>query len=232
LIDMHLLYVTDRQIDAYLLKALREAGHVVEPTDQPADGVVMAATGDYQAVMLDWSAPPVDCAARFAAASGEALVLVIAAAGDDADRAKALKAGADACFIRPVPFIELEARIDALARLVRRTRPASDFAPVEMLVAERAVRVNGRTIALSGREFHLMAHLVAHTGEVTSVERLQQHVWGDASEPRPDLVRTCVSRLRRKLEAAGAGRFLRAVSGHGYSFEPRLDDAEDRLASA
>ncbi len=216
---MHLLYVTDRRVDAYLVKALREVGHVVDPTDQPADGVVMATGGEYQAVVLDWSAPSLDCARRYAQA-GDALLVMIAATGDKAQRAAILKAGADACFIRPVPFIELEARLEALARLVRRVRAPTVSAAVEMIVAERTVRLNGHAIVLSPTEFHLMEHLAAHPGEVIGLDRLQQRVWGDASEPRPDLVRTCVSRLRRKLAVAGARDAVRAVAGHGYVFRP------------
>jgi two-component system OmpR family response regulator len=217
---MHLLYATDRQVDAYLVKALREAGHVVEATDQPGDGVMMAGGGEYQAILLDWSAPPADCAARFAAAAGGALIVVIAAAGDEAERTRVLTAGADACFIRPVSFIELEARLEALARLVQRVRPASGGGAVEMIEAERRVRLNGLSVALSGREFQLMAYLAEHAGEVISLDRLQQNIWGDDDALRPDLARTTVARLRRKLSAAGAGEALHAVAGHGYVFQP------------
>jgi DNA-binding response OmpR family regulator len=216
---MHLLYVTDRQTDAYLVQALRESGHVVEVTDQPGDGVVMAAGGDYQAIVLDWSTAEVDCAARFVAAAPQTLVMMIAASADDAERVGVLKAGADVCFVRPVSFIELQTRLEALARLVRRARPGAGGSAVELLAAERAVRIDGRRIALSGREFQVLEQLVGHTGEVISVERLQERVWGATSEPRPDLVRTCISRLRRKLGAAGAGSVLRAVAGHGYVFQ-------------
>ena len=224
---MHLLYAADRTLDAYLVKALREAGHVVEATDQPADGVEMARGGDYQAIVLDWTAPPADCVARFSSAAPDALILVLMAAGDEAARAAVLQAGADACFVRPVPFIELEARLEALARLVQRARPTLEAA--EMVVAEQAVRIGGRSIALSRREFRLMSYLVEHAGEVIGPERLHQQVWGEAGEARPDLVRASILRLRRKLEAAGAEGLLRAVPGHGYAFHPY---AEDRLADA
>jgi DNA-binding response OmpR family regulator len=216
---MHLLYVTDHEANAYLIQALRESGHVVEVTDQPGDGVEMAAGGDYQAIVLDWSTPQIDCAARFVAAAPEALVMMIAASADDAERISVLKAGVDVCFVRPFSFIELQTRLEALARLVRRARPGAGAAAVELLAAERAVRLNGRSIALSGREFQLLEQLVGHAGEVISTERLQERVWGATSEPRPDLVRTCISRLRRKLETAGAGSCLRAVAGHGYVFQ-------------
>ena len=91
---MHLLYATDHRVDAYLVKALREVGHVVEATDQPADGLAMAASGDYQAIVLDWSGPPAACAARYAAAAVRSLVVVIAAAADEAERTEVLRAGA------------------------------------------------------------------------------------------------------------------------------------------
>jgi two-component system OmpR family response regulator len=218
---MRLLFATDRQVDAYLLKALREAGHGVEATDQPADGVEMALAGGYEAIVLDWSGPPAAAVDRFVAAARGALVLVILAAAEEAPRAAVLKAGADACFVRPTAFIELEARLEALARLVQRARPAQGLADVEMVGAQQAVRLNGATVALSGREYHLMAYLVAHAGEVIGLERLHRHVWGEASETRPDLVRTYVFRLRRKLQAAGADGRLNAVAGHGYVFEAR-----------
>jgi DNA-binding response OmpR family regulator len=64
-----------------------------------------------------------------------------------------------------------------------------------------------------------MAHMVAHAGEVVSLEQLQQQVWGDEVEPRPDLIRARLSRLRRRLAAAGLDGRLRSIAGHGYLFE-------------
>jgi DNA-binding response OmpR family regulator len=215
---MHLLYVADHAPDNYTVKALREAGHVVEATGEPPDGVEMARAGGYQAIVLDWSVPPADCVARFSLVAREALILVIVAPGDDGVRAAVLQDGADACFVRPIQFIELHARLEALARLVQRARPRREAA--EMIVAERAVRISGRSIALSGLEFRLMGYLIDHAGEVIGPERLHQQVWGDAGEARPDLVRAVVTRLRRKLDGAGAQGRLRAIAGHGYVFAP------------
>ncbi|HEX4181267.1 MAG TPA: response regulator transcription factor [Caulobacteraceae bacterium] len=218
---MRLLYVTDHRIDAYLVKALREAGHVLDLAGEPADGVEMATGGGYEAIVLDWSGPPAPCAARFAAVARGSLVVVISAAADEAERTVVLEAGADACFTRPAPFIELEARLDALARLVQRGRLAGDGADgAQMIAAQQAILVNGTHIALSGREFRVMTHLTDHPGEVIGPDRLWRQVWGDELEPRPDLVRASLSRLRRKLEAAGAGACLRVAGGHGWAFEP------------
>src|ERR1700761_8511635 len=98
---MRLLYVTDRQVDAYLLKSLRQASHVVEPTTCPADGAEMAATGGvYDGVILDWSVLSAATCAEFAQAARGALIVMIAEPGDEAARTAVLHAGADACFVR------------------------------------------------------------------------------------------------------------------------------------
>jgi DNA-binding response OmpR family regulator len=209
---MRLLYVADGRPDAYLLKALREAGHVVDATDEAADAVEAAGASEYQAIVLDGPSDPLAATAALAKAAA-ALILVVVPAAGEALRTAVLRAGADACFVRPLAFIELEGRLDALARLLQRKRAAPDG--VEMLEAERAVRLGDRVVALSPREFRVMAYLVEHAGEVVALDRLQQQAWGEDAEPRLDLVRACVSRLRRKLDGVGAGA-LRVVAGHGY----------------
>ena len=217
---MRLLYVTDRQVDDYLLKSLRQASHVVEPTICPADGAEMVAAGGlYDGVILDWSVLSAEIASEFAKAAHEALIMMIAEPGDEAARTAVLRAGADACFVRPASFIELENRLQALARLVRRGDNAAPTA-VELLAGQRSLRVNNQTIALSPQEYQIAQHLVAHAGEVVALERLRQQVWGDEAETGPELVRTSISRLRRKLATAQAGGLLRAVKGHGYVLDP------------
>ncbi|HLZ82239.1 MAG TPA: response regulator transcription factor [Caulobacteraceae bacterium] len=216
---VRVLYATDRRVDGYLVKALREAGHVVETTRQPADALAMAGDGDYRAIVLDWWGTPADGAARFAAAAADPLLVVIASADAPEPAADVLAAGADAVFTRPASFSELEARLEALDRLVSRAGPRPQTATVEMIAAEQAIRVNGRQLTLSGRDYLLMAHLVAHAGEVVSLEQLQQHVWGEEAEPRPDLIRARLSRLRRGLATAGLEVRLRTIAGHGCLFE-------------
>jgi two-component system, OmpR family, response regulator len=164
---VRLLYATDRRIDAYLVNALREAGHVVEATEQPADGLAMASESDYGAIVLDWWRAVAKDAARFAQAS--ASLLVVIAAPDEGGPADVLAAGADAVFTRPASFSELEARLEALGRLVSRIRPKTLPTAVEMIASEQAIRVNERQLGLSGRDYALMAHLVAHLGEIVSV---------------------------------------------------------------
>jgi two-component system OmpR family response regulator len=224
---MHLLYVSDVRVDAYLVKALREAGHLVEIPDDPADGVAMAADGSYEAIIVDWSSSAMEAVARFAAVAASALVVVIIVPGQESEQARLLEAGADACFTRPAQFIELEERLKALRRLMERTRAASGAGAVEMAPAIQAVRLNGQEIVLSRREFRVMAVLAAHAGEVVGFDQLLQQAWGDAGEPRLDLLKACLLRLRRKLDAAGASSALKLVSGHGYVLRPPMAASPD-----
>ncbi len=217
---MYLLYATDHHEDAYLEAALRECGHVVDTVGDPADGVAMAAQGDYEALVLDWTSPSAGWTGCFAAAGRGALLLVIGAAGDEGRRTAVLKAGADACFTRPVPFIEFEARLEALSRLVRRARSGADATGIRLTTPERTANLEGASVPLSLREFRLLEHLVAHAGEVIDMERLQQHAWGEASEPQPELVRACIARIRRKLAALSPAPLIHTVAGHGYVLRP------------
>ncbi len=215
---MHLLYATDRSLDAYLVKALREVGHVVDAAAEPADGLAMVGGGDYGGIILDWTAAPTRWAARYAAAAPEALLIVIYVTGDEGRHADMLKSGADACFMRPLQFIEVEARLEALARLMHRKGPDQGGAAIELMASKRSVRLAGVTVLLPPHEFRLLEHLMAHPGEVIGVERLQQNAWGETSEPQPELVRAGVSRLRRRLRALSVLPMIVTVAGHGYVF--------------
>jgi len=216
---MHILYASEGGPDAYLTAALAEAGHMVETAAEPGDGVAMAAEGGYEDILLDWRQPPVGWTARYAEAAAEALVVVVAARGDEHERVAVLHAGADACFIRPLPFAELEARLQALGRVIRRTRPAPGMgSAIQLLPAERAVRLGDGQVILSVLEFRLLEHLIQHAGEVISIPTIRRHVWGEDADPRPEPVHGCASRLRKKLDAIGAATLVQAIAGHGYVF--------------
>jgi DNA-binding response OmpR family regulator len=219
---VHILYVSDGDPDTYLTTALTEAGHRVEMAPEAGDGPVMAADGEYDAILLNCARPSTERAKRYEALAAGALLILVAAKGDEHERAEVLRAGADACFIRPLTFVELEARLQALGRVIRRARPGpgGDMA-LRLLPAERAARRGGAQVALSPLEFRLLDHLIQHPGEVIGIAQIRRHVWGDEAEPRSDPVHGCASRLRRKLEAIGAGACLRAVAGHGYVFEDK-----------
>lgn len=99
--------------------------------------------------------------------------------------------------------------------------PHSASAALIVDEAARCARVNGREVELTALEFDLLRYCARHAGRVLSVAELLREVWGCApgAGGTPEMVRSCVSRLRRKLEPEGRrarGSVLKCVSRYGY----------------
>lgn len=205
--------------DAYLAKALGEAGHVVETASDLAELMLAADGEDYDAVLLeaasleDVQIPPL------AAAVGRGLLVLLVDAATPAETARALRAGADASFVRPLRFMELEARLLALARL-RQAQPAATQT-LALDPGSRTARAGGRSLALSMREYALLDHLASRAGEAVGADQILEHVWGQGYAG-PDRVRTGVARLRAKLRAAFGEDMIDTVRGHGYRLDAKM----------
>ncbi|HSZ53518.1 MAG TPA: response regulator transcription factor [Caulobacteraceae bacterium] len=210
---MRILYVSEARPDAYLVAALREAGHLVEAAADPADGPVMAGEFRFDAAILDWSRPSETWARNFVGLAS--IVVVICARGVARERIDALRAGADVCFVRPFAFAELEARLQALRRRTPRgVKKSLDF---QLAAAHRTIAREGAEIVLSAVEFRMLQHLADHAGEVVAIATLRSVAWGDGVEPAAEPVHRCAARLRRKLVSLGVRASIEASPGHGYA---------------
>jgi DNA-binding response OmpR family regulator len=215
---VRILYVSEAAPDDYLLSALREAGHVVDVAAEPADGPFMAADGLHELALLDWRRPSEDWTRRFA--GGGPLLVVIASAGGARERTRVLRAGADACFVRPFAFVEFEARLQALRGLVHRGVEGADADPaaIRLVPAARAAQSDTGQVVLSALEFRMLEHLVERPGEVVGVAALRRLLWGEEAEPASEPVHRCAARLRRKLASICTPDLIEAIPGHGYVF--------------
>lgn len=217
---MRLLHASHRPRDLYLARALTQAGHVVDTLESLGDAADASAGEDYDAVLLevaDLADAPLAALSRCA---DHAILVLIADHATPAARTAALRGGADACLIRPVHVVELEARLAALARLV----PASAAADTGLRfdAASRKVSLEGRALILPSREYALLAYMADHAGQVLPAEQILKHVWGEGDDPRPERVRTAVARLRLKLETAFGRPLLVTLRGHGYRLDANM----------
>ncbi|RAK60550.1 hypothetical protein DJ021_12420 [Phenylobacterium hankyongense] len=206
--------------DGYLAHALVEAGHVVETAPDLPDLLLSCAGGEYDVVLVEVAQPDQALARRIAAAGGGALALVVDTA-TAAERTRLLRAGADACFLRPVQFIELEARLSALVGLGRRHAAAPPQA-LALDPAARTARMGGRSLMLPMRDYALLDYLLGRAGEVVGAEQILEHVWGEVGDSGADRVRTAVARLRARLAAAFGAPMIATVRGHGYRLETNM----------
>ena len=141
---MKLLVVEDdEETAAFLLKALQEAGHVVDRAASGRDGLLLAAGEPYDVIVLDRMLPPPDGLAivrTIRAAGVKAPVLLLTALGGIDDRVEGLEAGADDYLVKPFAFSELLARVNALAR-----RPPPQEAPTVLRVGDLKLDLLKRT---------------------------------------------------------------------------------------
>jgi two-component system, OmpR family, alkaline phosphatase synthesis response regulator PhoP len=154
-------------------------------------------------------------------------VLILTARGEEADKVRGLKLGADDYVTKPFGLLELLARVESLLRRARGepTRETAaqllHFGDVEVDPGARRVRKAGIEVALRPKEYDLLLELLRHRGEVRSRLELMQTVWGYSSAVITRTVDTHMFELRRKLEAdAARPRHIMTIRGIGY----RLDD--------
>ncbi|HET9600774.1 MAG TPA: response regulator transcription factor [Acidimicrobiales bacterium] len=155
-------------------------------------------------------------------------VILLTARGDEADRVAGLEAGADDYVVKPFSSRELAARVRGV---LRRTRPEAadearlaplDFGEMRLDRAAREVRMDGRLVELTPKEFDLLAHLAGHPRQVFSRAELLEQVWESSIDYQdPATVTVHVRRIRQKIESdPDTPRWIATVWGVGYRFEP------------
>jgi DNA-binding response OmpR family regulator len=218
---MRLLLVED---DDSLARALRRGlaakGFAIDHAPSAEAGAVLVAENSYDLVVLDLGLPDADGLSlleRLRARRNPVPVLILTARGTVEDRVRGLDHGADDYLRKPFAFSELVARIRALLRRGETLAPAVLRAgDVELDSRRFEVRAAGTPVTLTTKEFAILEYLLRHAGELVTRSALLDHCWDESYEGLSNLVDVHVSRLRRKLEAAGGNPPLRSVRGAGY----------------
>lgn len=220
---MRLLIVEDdAEAAAYLVKALREAGHVADHAPDGLEGYAMAQGGGYDVLVVDRMLPRMDglSVIRSLREQGETTpVLILSALAQVDDRVKGLRAGGDDYLPKPYAFSELLARVEVLAR--RRGAPASEpttYRVGDLLLDRLAHRVTraGEEIVLQPREFRLLEYLMKHAGQVVTRTMLLENVWDYHFDPQTNVIDVHVSRLRAKIDKGFEHPMIHTVRGAGY----------------
>ena len=218
-----LIIEDDRDAAAYLVKAFREVGHVV---DHAADGVTgydLAHEGGYDVAVVDRMLPKMDglsLITALRAQGNETPALILSALGQVDDRVKGLRAGGDDYLAKPYAFSELLARIEALARRRPKGAPEDTVYRIADLVLDRLshkVTRAGEEIVLQPREFRLLEYLMQNAGKVVTRTMLLEHVWDYHFDPQTNVIDVHISRLRQAIDKDFDKPLLHTVRGAGYS---------------
>jgi DNA-binding response OmpR family regulator len=220
----------DRRLAEVVTRYLERDGFAVAIADDGARGLEQALTDPPDLVVLDLTLPAIDGleVCRRLRREVSIPIVMLTARADEGDRVAGLELGADDYVTKPFSPRELTARIKAV---LRRTQPPDALSPrVAPLVTRdgsiavdtvaHEVRVQGELVALTAKEFSLLAYLMAHPRRAFRREELLAAVWGwtvgDAAT-----VTVHMRRLREKIESDSSEPVhLSTVRGVGYRFEP------------
>lgn len=211
----------DRETAEELIDSLVSSGYAVDLAVGGHDGLNRGRSSDYAVMTVDRMLPGIDGIAviRQLRDSGIATpALIVSALGELDERVRGLRAGGDDYIVKPFAFIELLARIEALARrsaaVVKET--VLRVGDLELDLVARTARRSGRAIELLPREFQVLEYLVRNEGRVVPRAMLLQHVWDLHFDPTTNIIDVYVGRVRRKLEAQQAYPLIHTVRGVGF----------------
>ena len=211
-----------------LKENLEFEGHEVAIAHGAAEGLALARGVGVDLVILDIMLPDGDgfhVLKVLREAGHDVPVLILSALGEETDRVRGLRYGADDYLTKPFGLMELLARVHAILRRTggREPPPAArwEFGPIVIDEATQRVTRHGREVNLRPKEYALLMALVRRRGALASRVDLLREVWGYSENVRSRTVDTHMAELRRKLEPDAANPVhLLTVLKSGYRWEP------------
>lgn len=213
-----------------VVTALESEGFETVVAATGPDGVAQAETAQADVIILDLMLPGFDgyrVLRTIRSAGNETPILILTARGEEVDKVRGFRMGADDYVTKPFGASELLARVDALLRRPRLAKgrgavQATDrFGDVEINRAARTVKRAETPVSLTPKEYALLIALIDRGGAVASRNDLLAEVWGYQSDVSTRTVDIHISELRRKLEAnAAEPKHILTIRKTGYRFEP------------
>lgn len=211
----------DPQAAGYLVRGLRESGHIVDAASDGLQGLDLALESLYDALVVDRRLPGLDgleLVRRLRAAGLDVPVLMLSALASTHHRVEGLQAGCDDYLAKPYAFVEVHARLAALLRrsgqqlLGTRLQVSDLILDCEGRVAQR----QGRSIALQQREFLILEKLMRHADQVVTRGMLLECAWDYDFDPRDNVIDKHIHRLRQKVDQGFDHPLIHTVPGAGY----------------
>jgi two-component system alkaline phosphatase synthesis response regulator PhoP len=225
------LVVEDNADLAYGLRNnLEIEGYKVDVAGDGTRGLALARTAGPDLIILDLMLPGMDGFRVLRALRDEGRrlpILVLTARGEESDKVRGLRLGADDYVTKPFGVLELLARVEALFRRAGATAVApatlaerERFGDVEVVPASRTVLRQSKAVTLTPKEYDLLIALLRRQGAVASRTELLTEVWGYSASVLSRTVDTHVAELRSKLEQdAAQPKHILTVRKAGYRLE-------------
>jgi two-component system OmpR family response regulator len=227
---MRILVVEDdKDVAGFIVRGLKEAGHVVEHAASGRDGLFLATSEAFDAIILDRMLPGgidgLNILELLRGQKNPVPVLILSALAEVDERVRGLRAGGDDYLTKPFAFSELLARIEALYRRGKAEGPVTKLTVDDLVLdlLSRQVKRAGQKIDLQPREFRLLEYLMRHAGQVVTRTMLLEGVWDYHFDPQTNVIDVHVSRLRQKVDKPFPTALIHTVRNAGYML--RADSA-------
>ena len=150
-------------------------------------------------------------------------ILILTARDHWQDKVKGLDAGADDYAVKPFPFEELDARLNALLRRVSGFARSIIVARLLLMLDlnRKQASLTEQPLALHAYEYRILEHLMRHHQQVVTKDRPMEQLYPDDNERNPNVIEVLAGRLRRKLEGPAGFKPINTVRSHGYLFNER-----------
>src|SRR5262245_22622087 len=214
---MRLLFVEDNdRLAQFVVKGLGDAGFTVGRVGSLEDPTAALVAARFDALVLDLELPDGDGEAWLKArrVAGETLAtLMLTARASTGDKVRGLNAGVDDYLVKPFDMVELVARLKAL---LRRAGGAGTWQYIRFDTVNREARVGERVVVLSRSEVTLLELLLRRAGRVVVRRTLDEGLYRFDDNVGPNPLEAHISRLRKKLDRAGATVQIHSMRGVGY----------------
>lgn len=217
-----LIVEDDHKIAGSIKRGLEQESMAVDVTYDGNDGFDLAASEEYDVIILDRLLPGMDgveICSKLRKQGVHSPVLILTAKGQISDKVEGLNAGADDYLVKPFAFEELLARIRALSRRPKKSiGSVLEVSDLTLDTVTYEVRRGGKPITLSSREFALLEYLMRHPGQILTKDQIIDHVWDYDADVLPNTVEVYVGYLRNKIDKPfkKSPELIHTVRGFGY----------------
>lgn len=229
---MKILVIEDeKRVAQFLKKGFQEESYTVDVAGDGLQGLTLALSGDYDAIVLDLMLPRmsgVDVLKELRREKITTPIMILSSKGELEDRVEGLNLGADDYLPKPFAFSEALARVRSIMRRQQGTEDrASELTLADLRVdlLSRRVTRSGTPIALTTKEFQVLEYLLRNKGRVLSRVILTEHIWDMNFDSETNIVDVVINRLRRKIDDHFSPPLIQTVRGVGYVM--RVPEADD-----
>ena len=221
---MRILVIEDeRKIAQFIKRGLKEEGYAVDAANDGEEGHFLAATNDYDLIILDVLLPRLDgvnLCKKLRDEKNSVPIIILTAKDDVEDKIKGLDAGADDYLTKPFAFEELLARIRAALR--KKDQSVSTKLQVADLTLDllthRVMRSN-KEIVLTNKEYTLLEYLMRHTASIIPRAIISEHVWDINFDTDTNVIDVYINYLRRKIDSGHKKKLIHTIRGRGYTLK-------------